>query len=123
MPARQITHVLVAILAWVAFAALWVLLYHQGKVTPHAIGLSVGAVAAMTAGVAIVTLAWVAHNVRIHRRKGPRTNRVVLAPRTDVDRLERPVRWDFPSGHNGARKTWLVVIDIDGEVKRYRTWG
>lgn len=119
---RHAAHVLVAILAWIAFIVLWVLLYTQDKLTSQAIGLSVGTVAAITAAVSIVTLAWVAHNVRIHRRKGPRKGRAVIAPRLDVDRLDRPVRWDFPGGHDGARKSSLVTVDLDGEVKRFGAW-
>jgi len=120
MPARQHIHVLVAILSWIGFALLWVLLYEQGKLTREAIALSVGTVAAITLAVAIVTLAWVRHNVSIHRRKGPRTGRALLAPRLDVDRLDRAVTWDFPDGHNEARKSALVVVELDGDVKRYR---
>ena len=122
MPSREITHAFAAILAWIAFILLWVLLYEQGKLTPHAIGVSLGTVAAIVVAVAVVTLAWVSHNVGIHRRKGPRKGRTLLAPRMDVDRLDRPVEWDFPDGHSGARKASLVVVDLDGDVKRYRDW-
>ena len=117
---RQPAHVAVALVSWVVFALLWVLLFRQGKLGGDAIQVSAETVGGIVLGVAIVTLAWVKHNLRIYRRKGPRKGRPFRAPRTDVDRLDRPVKWEFSGGHKEARKASLVVVELDGEVKRYR---
>lgn len=117
---RQLAHVAVALVSWLVFALLWVLLFRQGKLGGDAIRVSAETVGGTVLGVAIVTLAWVSHNLRIYRRKGPRKGRPFQAPRTDVDRLDRPVKWEFSGGHKQARKACLVVVELDGEVKRYR---
>ena len=118
---RQLIHALVALLAWVAFVGLWVLLYEQGKLSSDAVTTSGASVGAIAVGVAIVTLAWVNHNIRIHRRKGPRMGRPLNPPVTDVDRLDRPVTWDLPGGPKEARRAGIVVVELDGETKRYRS--
>lgn len=119
--ARQSWHTAVAILSWVLFGLLWLLLYEQGKLTPEALRAGAGTVAVIAVTVAAVTLAWVRHNLGIHRRKGARKGRPSLHPRIDADRLDRRVRWEFPRGYADARKAGHVVIDGDGETKRYRS--
>jgi hypothetical protein len=88
--------------------------------TALAVRTNVEVVAAIGVAVAIVTLAWVHHNVRIYRRKGPRKGRPTISPRTDVDRLGRRVQWELPQGHTEALAAGMLVVEVGDGEKRYR---
>ena len=75
--------------------------------------------AAVAGAVLAVTLWWIRHNVGIHRRKGPRSGRAAQPPRTDEDRLGRPLRWQLDGGAEAAVGVAHLVIDLDGEAKVY----
>ncbi|MDP9408426.1 MAG: hypothetical protein M3P95_11345 [Actinomycetota bacterium] len=111
--------VLVGVFFWLLFAYLWVDLIRDGKATPQSLTVSAGILVGVAVVVALVTLAWVRHNLGIHRRRGARSVRPVQAPRTDADRLGRPVVWRMPGGAAGAASAPHVVIDGVGPAKVY----
>lgn len=105
---------------WVLFGWLWFDLARAGKVSSALVATSVAQIGTLAGGVLVVTLAWVGHNVRIHRRKGPRRSRAMLLPRSDADRLGRPVVWDLPGGHPDAVAAGHLVVSVGAGVKTYR---
>ena len=104
---------------WLLFAFLWVDLVRDGKATPGTLGASAGLLLAVAAVVLLVTLAWVRHNVGIHRRRGARQARPAMEPRLDVDRLGRAVVWRVPGGRDRALTAPHVVVDATGFAKVY----
>jgi len=53
-------------------------------------------------------------------KKGPRGLRPPEPPRTDEDRLGRPLRWQLGGGHPEAIGAAHLVVALDGEAKVYR---
>ncbi len=117
---RHTFHQLVGVTFWLVLVGMWVLLVRSDRASAASIADSFQYVAAIGGAVLGITLYWVRHNVGIHRRKGPRTASPITAPRTDADRLERPLRWALPGGHLGAVAERHLVVDIEGGVKVYR---
>jgi hypothetical protein len=117
---RQASHKLVGVLFWLLLVAMWLRLADSGSVTATNIIDSIQYVAVMAGAVVALTLYWVRHNVAIHRRKGPRAGSPSRAPRTDADRLGRPLRWSLPGGHAAAVGAAHLVVDIEDDVKVYR---
>lgn len=120
---RQAVHVLVACVFWVLLIGAWVVLAVQGKVTAEGVLDGLEVVGAMGLVVGAATLYWVRHNVGIYRRKGPRRGRPIRRPDTQLDRLSRPVRWQFEDGHAGALDASHILIDLVGNVKVYSPAG
>ncbi len=56
--------------AWVAFVASWGIVARRTPVETMVRSGAIVALAAVATG--LVTTAWIAHNLRVHRRKGPR---------------------------------------------------
>ena len=117
---RQKTHIALGIVSWLLFGALWVKLFVEDKAGPSAFRATAVQLAVVVGVVLALTIWWIRHNIRIHRRKGPRTGRPSHPPRTDVDRLGRHLRWDLPGGPLAARERTHLVVDLDGDVKSYR---
>ncbi len=117
---RQRAHILVGIAFWLLFAALWAELIVQHKATAAALRGTALSLGAVIGAVLAITTWWVRHNVRIYRRKGPRQGRPSEPPRTDEDRLERPIRWGVPGGVSRAASHRHLIVELDGDVKIYR---
>ncbi len=107
---------------WVVFAWLWIDLLTDGKASPAALSGSLLRVIGIGVVVLAITLGWVAHNVRIHARKGARGGGPVQSPRTSVDRLDRPVSWRLPGGHAEALATRHLVVTVEGGAKVYTAY-
>lgn len=111
----RLVHDLVALVGWMVLAALW-----WRVVTVTDLGLLrtlVVVVAGSFAVNALVSTLWVRHNQRIFRRKGARTGAPTAPLVYDRDWTGRPVTADW----NVVRAASLVVVDVDGEHKRFRT--
>ena len=67
----------------------------------------------------LLTGAWILHNVGIHRRKGPRTGVRRVDERYRADWNGREVHADWAELAHAR----LVVIEVEGERKRYRNAG
>ncbi len=119
---RRRGQVIVGLAFWVVFAWLWVDLLADGNASPAALSGSLLRVIGIGVVVLAITLGWVAHNVKIHARKGARGGGPVQAPRTSVDRLDRPVSWRLPGGHTQALATGHLVVTVEGGTKVYTTY-
>ena len=122
---RRFLHALVGAAFWLVFALLWVDLVQDGAATTANLSRTLLFVGLIAALVLAITGAWVRHNVRLYRRRGPRPGSPLLPPRTDADRLWRTVVWDLPGGHLRAVETAHLVVDLDpaAAVKTYRRAG
>src|SRR5215207_8237052 len=99
---REISHVAIGVFFWVVMVVLWIVLIVEDKAGAANLTYSVAYVGVIVGAVLAVTLWWIRHNTSIYRRKGPRTGRPEIAPRTDEDRLGRPIRWQLEGGHEAA---------------------
>lgn len=115
---RQIAHKLAGVASWLLIVALWVMLIREGSA--GALQRTLVELAVLTGAVLAVTTWWIRHNVGIYRRKGPRSQRATVAPRTDVDRLGRAVQWSLTGGALAACSAEHLVIEVDGDLKTYR---
>lgn len=104
---RRLGHAALILLGWVVFVWGW---FHVTAARPEIGELRVLLVAALLV-VPVLTLTWVAHNVGIYRRKGPR-------------RAVRAIELDYPRDFNGRfiRADWaalqaarVIEIGIDDE--------
>jgi hypothetical protein len=116
---RQLGHIAVGVAFWTLLIVLWVLLVIEHRAVGASIVYSVQYVAAVGGAVLAVTLWWIRHNTRIYRRKGPRTGRPEIPPRTDEDRLGRPIRWQTDGGAEGALEVGHLRVELDGTAKVY----
>ena len=117
---RQAGHTAIGLAFWVLLILLWVMLVREGRAGAAHIAYSIQYLSVVAGAVLALTIWWIRHNTRIYRRKGPRTGRPAVEPRSDEDRLGRPVRWQVEEGVDGAREAGHLVIDLDGEAKVYR---
>lgn len=104
-------HALVLVAGWGLFAGSWWLVLQRPRDTAGLSQLVIGAVIVMPA----ITLAWIAHNIGIHRRKGPRRGVAPVPLRYDVDFNGRRIEADWPALQNAR----TVVIERGDGVKRY----
>ena len=116
---RQLWHAAIGLAFWALLVVLWILLVVEDKAGAANITYSVAYVAVIVGAVLAVTLWWIRHNTNIYRRKGPRTGRPEMPPRTDEDRLGRPIRWQLDGGAAAATDAGHLVIDVDGPAKVY----
>lgn len=120
MRLRQMIHLSVGIVFWSLLGLLWWLLMRQGEVTHLALVSSSRMILGISVLVAVVTLAWVAHNLRIHSRKGTRNGTPNCVPRLDVDRLGKAIVWDCEHGHREVlQSASYILIKVDDHEKRY----
>jgi hypothetical protein len=116
---RQLRHKAIGLFFWFLMGLSWVMLVREHKAGTENVTYSATYLAVVIGAVLAVTLWWIRHNTAIHRRKGPRTGRPTVAPRTDEDRLGRPLRWQLAGGVPAAREASHLVIDLDGAAKVY----
>lgn len=117
---REAGHILVGVAFWALLIVLWVTLVAERKAGPDSLAYSLQYVSAVSGAVLAVTLWWIHHNRRIYRRKGPRTGRPRIEPRTDEDRLGRPIRWQLDGGPECALDSAHLRVELDGDAKVYR---
>ena len=120
---RQIGHRAIGVAFWALLGVLWILLIRGHRAGAQNIAYSVSYLAAVAGAVLAVTLWWIHHNTGIYRRKGARTGRPESPPRTDEDRLGRPIRWQLRRGPKGAVKAGHLVVELDGAAKVYKRAG
>ena len=116
---RQLAHKTIGVAFWALLVLLWIQLIRDRKAGAEHIAYSVTYVAAIGGAVLAVTLWWIRHNTGIYQRKGPRTGRPEVPPRTDEDRLGRPIRWLLPAGPEGAEQAGHLIVELDGSAKVY----
>jgi hypothetical protein len=110
-PRRRLLHALVIAAGWLIFAWSW----HRVTAASPELGelrlLMLGALVVVPP----LTLGWVAHNVGIHRRKGPRRSVTAVALRYDTDFNGRRIDADWSRLARARR----IDIVVDGEHKRF----
>ena len=108
---------------WVIFVWAWIHVSHRTSLATLLWG--VAAVAVVTLVALSVTVWWVVHNLRIHRRKGPRTSVPIAMPDYRSDFLGRSLDADWSL----LRRSSVVVVRVDDQGKRFiagvesRGWG
>jgi hypothetical protein len=117
---RRTLHTAVGVFSWALMLALWVVLVEEGNIPLVAFETTAWQLGAIAGAVFAVTSAWIWHNVRIYRRKGPRRASPTNLPRIDDDRLGRTLRWAIPGGIHSARGVSHLIVELDGDVKTYR---
>lgn len=114
---NRLVHDLVALVGWMVLGALW-----WRVVTVTDLGLLRTLVVVVVGSFlvnAVVSMLWVRHNQRIFRRKGPRTGAPTRELVYDRDWTGRPVTADW----DAVRVAPMVVVDVDGEHKRFAAAG
>jgi hypothetical protein len=108
---------------WVIFVWAWIHVSHRTSLATLLWG--VAAVAVITLVALSVTVWWVVHNLRIHRRKGPRKSVTIAMPDYRSDFLGRSLDADWSL----LRRSSVVVVQVDDQGKRFiagvesRGWG
>ena len=96
---RRLVHIALVALGWLLFAWSWHRVSVNGPEIAELRWLMLSAVLV----VPVLTLSWVAHNVGIHRRKGPRRSVPAVTTHLERDfngrRLEAD--WADPDWHTG----------------------
>jgi len=116
---RQLVHKAIGIFFWIVLLVLWYSLVVEGRAGADNVTYSVQYVAVVAGAVLAVTIWWIRHNMRIYEKKGSRGHRPPQPPRTDEDRLGRPLRWQLEGGHPEAVGAAHIVVALDGEAKVY----
>lgn len=109
---QRLLHLAALVVGWGLFFWGWHDVLGQQWNTTALVWLIVGSLVLLPA----MTIAWVLHNVGIHRRKGPRTG---------VRKVDETYRHDWNGREIAADFTALaranvVVIDVEGKRKVYR---
>lgn len=103
--------VVLVLAAWVLFVVCWVMVALDTPISSIAVSAIV--VGAAIAAFLLVTLLWIAHNLRIYRDKGPRTGVRKVVPDFSHDFVERPVVADWED----LRSSGLIAVTIDDGSK------
>lgn len=108
---RRIVHAVLVVLGWLLFAWSWQRVTAAGPEVGELRWLLLTAVLV----VPVLTLSWVAHNVGIHRRKGPRRSVPAVTARHDRDFNGRRLEADWPA----LAMARHIDIVVDGDRKRF----
>ncbi|MCC7151496.1 MAG: hypothetical protein IT501_05800 [Rubrivivax sp.] len=108
---QRVWHTLLVLAGWVLFAWSWQRVTADRPELGELRWLMMGALIV----VPLLTLAWVAHNVGIHRRKGPRRSVPVVEVRYEADFNGRSIEADWTALAQARR----VDIVVDGSRKRF----
>jgi hypothetical protein len=112
---QRLLHLAAVALGWSLFVWGWYDVLGQPWDTTALRWLVLGSLVVLPA----MTAAWIFHNVGIYRRKGPRTGVRPVDATYAHDWNGRPVAADFTALADAS----IVVIDIEGERKVYRSGG
>jgi hypothetical protein len=98
---------------WVGFGWAWYVVFY--KRTPQQTLEGVIALAIFLLFVVVVTLAWMRHNIVLHRRKGPRSIIPLVTEDWSHDRIGRPVSADWAA----VKEAELVIVEVTASGKTY----
>lgn len=110
---RDLAHLVILVVPWAFFGWLWwqVALSTTAQQLLTAVALVLLAAAFCLA----LTLLWIAHNVRIFRRKGQRTGRPAVPIDYGTDWTRRPVVADWAA----VRAARIVIVDPGPDRKSF----
>lgn len=109
---RALGHGLLVVAGWVLFVLAWWVVARRPWDSYDLTMLIAAAVLLIPA----ITYAWIAHNVAIYKRLGPRRSARPVERRYERDFNGRTIDADWADLHTRAH----ITIDADGPVKRYR---
>jgi len=110
---RDIAHLVVLVVPWAFVGWLW---WRVGQTTTAGQLLSAAGLVVLLAAVSLlINFAWILHNVRIFRRKGPRTGRTTSELDYRMDWTRRPVVADWPA----VRMAAVVVVSPAADFKMF----
>jgi hypothetical protein len=112
---QRLLHLAALVVGWALFFWGWYDVLGQHWETTALIWLIVGSLVLLP----MMTIAWVLHNVGIHRRKGPRTGVRKVDETYRHDWNGREISADFAA----LARASVVVIDVEGKRKVYRAGG
>lgn len=110
-PLHAVGHAVLVVLGWAGFVWLWNLVLVRPWDSADLRVLIVGTLVVAPT----LTVAWIAHNVGIYRRRGPRRSVPAVTWRYERDYNGREVVADFVA----LREARMIVVDIDGGCKRF----
>lgn len=110
---RHRAHAVIVVGGWLVLAAFWVRAVSIADASVVTTILTV--VGAGLIGTLAVTLVWIAHNLRIHRRKGPRTTVPPVEERFTHDSVGRRLAADWEA----VVASSLLRIAAGPDEKRY----
>jgi len=108
---RDIAHLVLLVVPWVFVGWLW---WRVGQTTTAGELLKAAGLVVVLAAVSLLlNFAWILHNVRIFRRKGPRTGRATSKLDYRMDWTRRPIAADWPA----VRMAAVVVVSPAADCK------
>jgi hypothetical protein len=115
-PVRRAFHTLVSLAGWVLFVYWWWIVFR--RVSPVEVRFTMWFIGLALVAIVLSTALWAAHNVRVFRRKGPRTKLREIAEDYSHDTVGRRV--DMPGVPGDCASAPLVIIRIVDGAKVYR---
>lgn len=110
---RELLRIVFVVIGWIGFVWMWLLVGRQPWDSRGLVWLIVGSLIL----VPLLTLAWVAHNRALFRRKGERRGVTPADIRYTADWHGRAIDADWAL----LAHSRCVTVSIDGERKRYRS--
>ena len=95
---------------WLNFAAFWFRVYHVTSIS-DAFG-SFLSIAGLISAYGILVACWIIHNLRIHRKKGPRRGARIVPFMATHDHLRR-----YISSRVDLRHAQEIIVEIVGDRK------
>ncbi len=118
-PVRQAIHALVTLAGWGLFLWWWWLVMQ--RVSRDEMTFTAWFIALSLVAIVLSTVLWSFHNMRLFRRKGPRTHLRDAGPDLTHDTVGRPV--DLPAVPETCLSAREIVIRIEDGHKVYATTG
>lgn len=107
-------HGLIAISGWTLFVFWW------NRVLPQIDSKDAVIALVFISGTVLITvistIVWVRYNIGIFRRKGPRRNLTHVSENHGTDFLGRRIE---PPGSGSLKTARLVIVSLEGDVKKY----
>ena len=114
-PARRAFHALITLGGWLLFGYWWWIVFH--RVSGHEVRFTALFIAASLAIIVLATLAWAWHNLRIFKRRGPRTHVRETTPDFSHDGVGRTVA--FGGGALDRQSAPVVYVRFTDAGKAY----
>ena len=115
-PVRRVVHSLLALAGWVVFVYWWWLVFRRVNATEVRYTLWFIAIALVV--IVFVTMLWAVHNVRLFRKRGPRTQPRQVREDFSHDTVGRPV--NMPAVPTDCLTAGIIVVRIEGDAKVYQ---
>ena len=114
-PVRRAFHTLVALVGWVLFLYWWWIVFR--RVNPTEVRFTLWFIGLAMVAIVLSTALWAGHNLRVFRRKGPRTQLRAITPDYSHDSVGRRV--DMPGVPADCLTAPVVVVRIEDGAKVY----